>query len=106
MYSFTSEYDIFILGYKLYDPGQVPNGAKCGDGSMCVDSRCVSIPSEPENCDCNGRGTCNQLNECHCDIGWAPPYCKNKGMGGSLTSNPPVIAGKKISVIVGEFMSS
>lgn len=94
----------FSAGYKSYDPGQVPNGAKCGDNSMCVDSKCVPVPETPDHCDCNGRGTCNQFKECHCDIGWAPPFCKGRGMGGSITSNPPVIPGKKLSIIVGKYI--
>ena len=62
----------------------VPNGAKCGENRMCIDTICAPIPEDL--CNCNKRGVCNQKNECHCDVGWAPPRCKTKGRGGSLSS--------------------
>lgn len=99
-----SSYLFFSLGYANYDPGQVPNGAKCADNMMCLNSECVAAPSIPEDtCGCNGRGVCNQRKECHCDIGWAPPFCDKPGMGGSITSNPPVVEGPNIQIIVGMY---
>lgn len=89
------------VGYQIYDPGQVPNGAKCGDSRMCVNSKCTSVPDKPKQCECSGHGVCNQYQQCHCDIGWAPPNCDKPGLGGSVTSNPPVVAGPKISITVG-----
>lgn len=57
---------------------------------------------DPYNsCLCNGRGVCNQLNECHCNDGWAPPYCKGKGMGGSYSSNPAAIGPEPKKVKLG-----
>ena len=75
---------LLYLGHKNYDPGQVPNGAKCADNSMCINSKCVSITPSPESCQCNGHGICNQKDQCHCDVGWAPPLCEKKGTGGSI----------------------
>ena len=98
-------YDLFFIyytGYKNYDPGQVPNGAKCANNSMCVNSKCTSISTPPDHCDCNGHGVCNQENQCHCDIGWAPPDCNTWGLGGSDASNPPTIRGTNLQVIAGK----
>ena len=40
----------------------------------------------PDNC--HDRGVCNSRGHCHCDDGWAPPYCQFPGPGGSLDSGP------------------
>lgn len=57
----------------------VPTGTKCGHNKVCYDFTCqdVNVYGSNEDCSlkCNGRGICNQNNECHCDPGWAPPYC-------------------------------
>ncbi|XP_067933308.1 disintegrin and metalloproteinase domain-containing protein 12-like [Watersipora subatra] len=74
----------------------VPNGADCGNNSMCVNSKCVPVPEEVELCSCNGHGVCNQKLECHCDIRWAPPFCKTR-FGDSTSTNPPVIRGVKVT---------
>ena len=99
---FTSD-DLLPAGYQVYDPGQVPNGAKCAENKMCVNSKCTPVPEKPKQCHCSGNGVCNQHMQCHCDMGWAPPNCNKPGLGGSVTSNPPVIAGSNISVTVGTY---
>lgn len=57
----------------------VPKGTMCGPNKVCLDNKCmdVSIFGKKEECakKCNNNGVCNHKNECHCDPGWAPPYC-------------------------------
>merc|ERR1712174_161675 len=36
--------------------------------------------------ECNGHGYCNSEGNCHCDCGFAPPYCLHRGEGGSVDS--------------------
>jgi cytoskeletal protein RodZ len=58
---------------------------------MCLHRKCVSIPPWEGNCSpdtCNDRGVCNNKHHCHCNYGWDPPFCLNKGNGGSIDSGP------------------
>uniref|UniRef100_A0A8B9T0F1 ADAM metallopeptidase domain 33 n=1 Tax=Anas platyrhynchos TaxID=8839 RepID=A0A8B9T0F1_ANAPL len=75
----------------LSDPGLVMTGTKCGDGMVCKDRRCQNASLfELEKCvsQCNGHGVCNSNKNCHCNAGWAPPYCEKPGLGGSVDSGP------------------
>ncbi|NWY37375.1 ADA33 protein, partial [Sylvia atricapilla] len=75
----------------LSDPGLVLTGTKCGDGMVCKDRRCQNASLfELEKCvsRCHGHGVCNSNKNCHCDPGWAPPYCEKPGLGGSVDSGP------------------
>jgi len=81
------------LGIDDVDPGLAPEGARCGDDSLCVNQKCMPVASlkiGPLSCpnNCNGHGVCNSLGHCHCDADWAPPYCESPGAGGSLDSGP------------------
>ncbi|XP_029954393.1 disintegrin and metalloproteinase domain-containing protein 8-like isoform X2 [Salarias fasciatus] len=57
----------------------VPNGAKCGPDKVCLNHKCVDVAvyGKKEECSkkCNNNGVCNHNKECHCNPGWAPPYC-------------------------------
>ena len=50
----------------------------------------ASLTIGPASCPgkCNGHGMCNSKGHCHCDIGYAPPYCDVPGPGGSIDSGP------------------
>ncbi|XP_053548133.1 disintegrin and metalloproteinase domain-containing protein 8 [Bombina bombina] len=63
------------------NPGIVAAGTKCGKGMVCFDGECQDLSVYGEkNCSakCNNRGVCNHKRQCHCDPGWAPPYCNRK----------------------------
>ncbi|XP_010886272.2 disintegrin and metalloproteinase domain-containing protein 33 [Esox lucius] len=75
----------------LPDPGLVMTGTKCGEGKVCRDRRCQNASfSELESCiaRCHNHGVCNSNGNCHCDRGWAPPFCEKPGLGGSVDSGP------------------
>lgn len=82
------------LGLESMDPGLSPNGAKCGDQKMCLNQKCLAIDNLRKQglgieCpECNGNGVCNSKGHCHCDDGWAPPFCNGPGSGGSSDSGP------------------
>ncbi|XP_012511502.1 PREDICTED: disintegrin and metalloproteinase domain-containing protein 20-like [Propithecus coquereli] len=82
----------YHLGMSIPDVGQVKDGTACGPEKICINRKCASMvrlspACQPETC--NMRGVCNNKQHCHCDHGWAPPYCKYEGLGGSNDSGPP-----------------
>ncbi|CAM4583574.1 disintegrin and metalloproteinase domain-containing protein 9-like isoform X2 [Lepidochelys kempii] len=85
----TSDFD---LGSDIPDPAQVQKGTACGKGKACVDFKCVNASELGYNCDvmqkCNNRAVCNNNGNCHCNPGWAPPFCDKSGYGGSIDSGP------------------
>ncbi|XP_034716654.1 disintegrin and metalloproteinase domain-containing protein 8-like [Etheostoma cragini] len=64
---------------KTRNIDMVPDGTRCGPDKVCLDYRCVdiSVYGKEEDCakKCNNNGVCNHKKECHCNPGWAPPYC-------------------------------
>lgn len=90
------------FGLQTIDPGMAPDGAKCGDGKMCVKQKCTSVESfkVPQCPDCHGNGVCNTNGNCHCHDGWQPPYCDAPGVGGSIDSGPAMDPESKISNII------
>uniref|UniRef100_A0A182KB67 Disintegrin and metalloproteinase domain-containing protein 12 n=1 Tax=Anopheles christyi TaxID=43041 RepID=A0A182KB67_9DIPT len=87
---------IVDLGLDVVNPGLVPDGTKCGAGRMCFQQQCVAISRLQEEQDigdecpdnCNGNGACNSAGHCHCNPGFAPPFCDVPGEGGSIDSGP------------------
>ncbi|KAH0623680.1 hypothetical protein JD844_006721 [Phrynosoma platyrhinos] len=82
----------FDLGSDVPDPALVHKGTACAEGKACVDSKCVNASLLGYNCDvkkkCNDRAVCNNKGNCHCNPGWAPPFCDRSGYGGSIDSGP------------------
>ncbi|XP_075914183.1 disintegrin and metalloproteinase domain-containing protein 28-like isoform X4 [Petromyzon marinus] len=64
------------------DVSLVSDGTPCGQDKVCVGQRCVLVTSlGAEICSttrCGGHGVCNNLGQCHCDLGWSPPHCDVK----------------------------
>ncbi|XP_066277563.1 disintegrin and metalloproteinase domain-containing protein 12-like isoform X2 [Branchiostoma lanceolatum] len=93
------------LGDDMPDPGLVLTGTKCGEGKICYNRQCqemriVDIGIKP--CNCSGHGVCNSNHHCHCDPGWAPPYCNITGHGGSVDSGPvqPTHRDKTLTIVL------
>ncbi|XP_049906657.1 disintegrin and metalloproteinase domain-containing protein 9 isoform X1 [Epinephelus moara] len=82
----------FMLGSDVPDPGMVNEGSKCGDNKVCINYECRSADILNYDCDvekkCHGHGVCNSNKNCHCEDGWAAPFCEVKGYGGSVDSGP------------------
>ncbi|XP_035772318.1 disintegrin and metalloproteinase domain-containing protein 9-like [Neolamprologus brichardi] len=82
----------FMLGSDVPDPGMVNEGTKCGENKVCVNFECRGADVLSYDCDvhtkCHGHGVCNSNRNCHCDYGWAPPFCELSGYGGSVDSGP------------------
>ncbi|XP_028286678.1 disintegrin and metalloproteinase domain-containing protein 9 [Parambassis ranga] len=87
----------FNLGTDVLDPAYVKPGSPCAKGKTCLDFKCVNASNLLPNLDCdaqttcNSRGVCNDHGHCHCNDGWAPPYCDSSGRGGSIDSGPAEI---------------
>ncbi|XP_038621357.1 disintegrin and metalloproteinase domain-containing protein 20-like [Tachyglossus aculeatus] len=78
-------------GLERPDVGAVQNGSVCGPGRICFDRRCVNYSVLRYDCreeKCNFKGICNNKGHCHCLYGWSPPFCLEKGYGGSVDSGP------------------
>ncbi|XP_044301564.1 disintegrin and metalloproteinase domain-containing protein 9-like [Varanus komodoensis] len=82
----------FSVGSDFPDPALVHRGTTCAEGKVCVDFSCVNATQLGYSCDvtgkCNDRAVCNNKGNCHCDPGWAPPFCDKSGYGGSIDSGP------------------
>ncbi|XP_068444755.1 disintegrin and metalloproteinase domain-containing protein 19 isoform X2 [Clinocottus analis] len=85
------------------DPGLVMTGTKCGVDSICFNGECRNasfLRADECNAKCNGHGLCNNNHNCHCDAGWAPPLCDQKGSGGSVNSGPVISHSNLLPVLV------
>uniref|UniRef100_A0A8C6J098 Uncharacterized protein n=1 Tax=Melopsittacus undulatus TaxID=13146 RepID=A0A8C6J098_MELUD len=86
----------YHVGIPVGDVGAVEDGTPCGRDMLCINRTCTSVSLLNYTCNvtkCHDRGVCNNHNNCHCRYGWAPPYCKLKGYGGSVDSGPPPARG-------------
>nr|XP_056707881.1 disintegrin and metalloproteinase domain-containing protein 20-like [Euleptes europaea] len=82
----------YHYGSRIPDIGAVNDGTSCGKDMMCINKQCVNISRLNYDCNmtkCHNWGICNSHKNCHCDYGWAPPYCLSEGYGGSIDSGPP-----------------
>ncbi|NXT19061.1 ADA20 protein, partial [Syrrhaptes paradoxus] len=79
-------------GIDTPDIGGGLDGTRCGPDKICINKTCTDAAGRTK-CDgkllCGGKGVCNNLEQCHCDAGWAPPHCQFHGLGGSVGSGPP-----------------
>ncbi|KAI3351256.1 hypothetical protein L3Q82_005810 [Scortum barcoo] len=85
------------------DPGLVMTGTKCGDDSICFNGECRNasfLRADECNAKCNGHGLCNNNHNCHCDAGWAPPLCNQRGSGGSIDSGPVISYSNLLPVLL------
>ncbi|NXI69927.1 ADAM8 protein, partial [Anseranas semipalmata] len=85
----------------------VPTGTKCGEEMVCYAGRCQNLlVYGKKNCSakCNSHGVCNHKRECHCEPGWAPPYCQHKVLelaaGGSSVVLAAVLAVLALSSVL------
>uniref|UniRef100_A0A1A8H672 A disintegrin and metalloproteinase domain 15 n=1 Tax=Nothobranchius korthausae TaxID=1143690 RepID=A0A1A8H672_9TELE len=93
----------FHLDDDVSDPATVAQGTACGPGKACLNRKCqdASVFGVDEcRRKCNGHGVCNSNNNCHCEVGWAPPDCRYSGHGGSVDSGPTRAAGESDPVRV------
>ncbi|XP_020854577.1 disintegrin and metalloproteinase domain-containing protein 30-like [Phascolarctos cinereus] len=87
-----TDYHAPMSTMKLSDIGEVKEGTACGEGFLCINKTCTNMNVLNFDCTvdkCTKRGICNNNRNCHCNYGWAPPFCKKYGYGGSIDSGPP-----------------
>ncbi|XP_007234397.2 disintegrin and metalloproteinase domain-containing protein 19 [Astyanax mexicanus] len=85
------------------DLGLVMTGTKCGDNAVCFGGECRNasfLQADECNAKCHSHGLCNNNHNCHCDAGWAPPYCEQVGNGGSVDSGPVITHTNLLPVLV------
>ncbi|XP_072207473.1 disintegrin and metalloproteinase domain-containing protein 21-like [Excalfactoria chinensis] len=89
----------YHVGLDSSDTGVIEDGTQCGKKKICINRTCV--PEEKylashcsANTTCRGKGICNTKGNCHCDNGWAPPFCQYAGFGGSIDSGPTPVRRK------------
>ncbi|XP_060692694.1 disintegrin and metalloproteinase domain-containing protein 19 [Hemiscyllium ocellatum] len=71
----------------MLDPGLVMTGTKCTEKHICFEGQCQNASFlQADECiaKCHNHGVCNNKHNCHCEAGWAPPFCNKPGYGGSV----------------------
>ncbi|XP_066480909.1 disintegrin and metalloproteinase domain-containing protein 21-like [Tiliqua scincoides] len=97
-----------LNGANIGDVGAVRDGTPCGADQMCVKGTCISVFSHLKyECNITNRGICNNHKHFHCNYGWAPPDCLEKGYGGSIDSGPtsPRKRGPSLRMTVGTVLA-
>ncbi|XP_038614275.1 disintegrin and metalloproteinase domain-containing protein 30-like [Tachyglossus aculeatus] len=87
-----TDYHASMHTMRIADIGDVKDGSFCGIGLICINRTCLNVSLLNYDCEpqkCNSKGVCNNKRNCHCDYGWAPPFCEAPGDGGSVDSGPP-----------------
>ncbi|XP_059551272.1 disintegrin and metalloproteinase domain-containing protein 20-like [Myotis daubentonii] len=82
----------YHFGMTLPDIGDVKDGTECGAEHICITRKCVHRSLLVTSCSpksCNLKGVCNSRQHCHCNWQWEPPFCLERGHGGSIDSGPP-----------------
>uniref|UniRef100_A0A8C4QS26 ADAM metallopeptidase domain 19b n=1 Tax=Eptatretus burgeri TaxID=7764 RepID=A0A8C4QS26_EPTBU len=85
------------------DPGLTQLGSWCAPGKACQAGRCQPVVELGfKNCTkkCHGHGECNNHGNCHCQSGWAPPDCSQRGTGGSIDSGQMPVLPSLLSTIL------
>ncbi|XP_062858756.1 zinc metalloproteinase-disintegrin-like batroxstatin-1 [Trichomycterus rosablanca] len=79
----------------------VPTGTKCGHDKVCYENMCqdVTVYGTSQDCSlkCNNHGVCDHRAQCHCDPGWAPPYCDTKYA--DLPSGKSTVVGVSVAAV-------
>ncbi|XP_072923982.1 disintegrin and metalloproteinase domain-containing protein 19 [Hemitrygon akajei] len=106
----THVYTTPELEGDMLDPGLVMTGTKCTDNHICFEGRCQNasfLAADECAAKCHNHGVCNNNHNCHCEPGWAPPFCNKQGHGGSVDGgvgkpdyNSLVAAGIVVPVIL------
>ncbi|NXG60508.1 ADAM8 protein, partial [Hemiprocne comata] len=88
----------------------VPTGTKCGEEMVCYAGRCQNLlVYGNKNCSakCNNHGVCNHKRECHCELGWAGPFCQQRISGMVAgSSSVVVVAALAVPVLGGILLGS
>ncbi|NXG00165.1 ADAM8 protein, partial [Sakesphorus luctuosus] len=90
-----------VIGEVAAELRLVPTGAKCGEEMVCYAGRCQNLlVYGDKNCSakCNNHGVCNHRRECHCDPGWAAPYCEQE-ISGIVTGSSSVVLAAVLAVL-------
>ncbi|XP_077119240.1 disintegrin and metalloproteinase domain-containing protein 9-like isoform X2 [Ranitomeya variabilis] len=77
----------FFTDYFI-DPLWIRDGTKCNQNKICINKKCTILSRSDLSCKrettCNGNGVCNNKHECHCDVGWHPPFCNQSDDFGEI----------------------
>ncbi|XP_042289065.1 disintegrin and metalloproteinase domain-containing protein 8a [Thunnus maccoyii] len=88
------------------DLGMVPTGTACGINMVCYNQQCQEIKKIKEygtndcSAKCNNHGVCNHKSECHCEPGWAPPFCDKQLSELPEGAGPALIVSVVVSLLL------